>query len=74
MRRDESRHARTLGELCLEQVGALDVEPVEGLVEEQQVGVVQERAAECEPLEHPDLGIRFGEFQNGRYPLQYGLN
>ena len=30
--------------------------------------------ASGEPLEHPDLGIRFGEFQNGRYPLQYGLN
>ena len=30
--------------------------------------------ASGEPLEHPDLGIRFGEFQNGRYPLQYGLH
>ena len=27
-----------------------------------------------EPLEHPELTARFGEFADGRYPLQYGLN
>ena len=27
-----------------------------------------------EPLEHPELTARFGDFSDGRYPLQYGLN
>lgn len=27
-----------------------------------------------EPLEHPELTDRFGEFEDGRYPLQFGLN
>src|SRR5580765_5520021 len=37
----------------MQQIGALDVEPVERLVEQQEVGVVEKRAAEREPLEHP---------------------
>ena len=44
--------ARSASSAC-EQLGALDVEPVERLVEEQQVGVVEKRPAEREPLEHP---------------------
>lgn len=27
-----------------------------------------------EPVGHPDLADMFGDFQNGRYPLQYQLN
>lgn len=27
-----------------------------------------------EPLEHPELNSLFGEFVNGRYPMQHGLN
>ncbi|WP_347267366.1 heat shock protein HspQ [Paracoccus sp. (in: a-proteobacteria)] len=27
-----------------------------------------------EPLEHPEVTEMFGEFDNGRYPLQFGLN
>ncbi len=27
-----------------------------------------------EPLEHPEVTEMFGEFQDGRYPLQFGLN
>ena len=27
-----------------------------------------------EPLEHPEVDEMFGEFQDGRYPLQFGLN
>ncbi len=27
-----------------------------------------------EPVEHPDLGQLFGEFNNGHYPLQIHLN
>lgn len=27
-----------------------------------------------EPVEHPDLGDLFGDFENGRYPLQFQLN
>ena len=27
-----------------------------------------------EPVDHPDLPDLFGEFQNGRYPLEYQLN
>ena len=27
-----------------------------------------------EPLDHPELMEMFGEFQDGRYPLQFGLN
>jgi len=27
-----------------------------------------------EPLEHPEVMEMFGEFQDGRYPLQFGLN
>ncbi|KGJ05981.1 heat shock protein HspQ [Paracoccus halophilus] len=27
-----------------------------------------------EPLDHPEVTEMFGEFQNGRYPLQFGLN
>ena len=27
-----------------------------------------------EPVGHPDMGDRFGEFSNGRYPLQFQLN
>lgn len=30
--------------------------------------------ASGEPLEHPELPSYFGEFENGRYPLQHGLN
>lgn len=30
--------------------------------------------ASGEPLEHPELTALFGEFENGRYPLQHGLN
>lgn len=30
--------------------------------------------ASGEPLEHPELTAIFGEFENGRYPLQHGLN
>lgn len=27
-----------------------------------------------EPVEHPDLSDLFGDFENGRYPLQFQLN
>jgi heat shock protein HspQ len=27
-----------------------------------------------EPLEHPEVDEMFGEFEDGRYPLQVGLN
>ncbi len=27
-----------------------------------------------EPLDHPEVVEMFGEFQDGRYPLQFGLN
>lgn len=27
-----------------------------------------------EPLEHPEVDEMFGEFEDGRYPLQFGLN
>ena len=27
-----------------------------------------------EPVEHPDLAELFGEFEDGRYPLQFQLN
>ena len=27
-----------------------------------------------EPVEHPDLGDLFGDFEDGRYPLQFQLN
>jgi heat shock protein HspQ len=27
-----------------------------------------------EPVDHPDLGDLFGEFSEGRYPLEYQLN
>lgn len=27
-----------------------------------------------EPVEHPDLGDLFGDFTDGRYPLQFQLN
>ncbi len=27
-----------------------------------------------EPVDHPDLPDLFGEFQDGRYPLEYALN
>jgi len=27
-----------------------------------------------EPIEHPDLSDLFGEFSDGRYPLEYQLN
>lgn len=27
-----------------------------------------------EPIDHPDLSDLFGEFTNGRYPLEYQLN
>lgn len=27
-----------------------------------------------EPVEHPDLGDLFGDFADGRYPLQFQLN
>lgn len=27
-----------------------------------------------EPVDHPDLPDLFGEFRNGRYPLEYQLN
>ena len=27
-----------------------------------------------EPLDHPEVTEMFGEFQDGRYPLQFGLN
>lgn len=27
-----------------------------------------------EPLEHPEVVEMFGEFEDGRYPLQFGLN
>jgi len=27
-----------------------------------------------EPVDHPDLGDLFGDFEDGRYPLQFQLN
>src|SRR5206468_668123 len=50
---EKGRAAAALGELAVEQRGALVVERVERLVEDQQVGLVQEGAAEAEPLQHP---------------------
>ena len=26
------------------------------------------------PVDHPDLGDLFGDFEDGRYPLQFQLN
>ena len=49
---NERRRTRALGQLSVEQFRPLRVEPVERLVEEQQIGLVQERPAEREPLEH----------------------
>ena len=45
--------AGELGELPVEQLGALGVERGERLVEDEQLRLVQERAAEREPLRHP---------------------
>ena len=42
-----------LAELAVEQLGALGVERGERLVEHEQLGVVQQRPAEREPLHHP---------------------
>ena len=41
-----------LRQLAVEQVGARLVESAVGLVEDQQLGVVEQRAAEREPLRH----------------------
>lgn len=30
--------------------------------------------ASGEPLDHPEVSEMFGEFQDGRYPLPFGLN
>ena len=51
-RRRRSRFGRELGELAVEQRGALLVERAERLVEDEQLRVVQQRPAEREPLEH----------------------
>lgn len=53
MRRDERGTVGALSELLVEQIGALGVEPVKWLVEEEQVWIVQERPAEGEALDHP---------------------
>ena len=37
----------------VEQIGPVRVERVEGLVEQQQLGLVEQRAAKREPLRHP---------------------
>src|SRR5690242_13293697 len=50
---DERGRRPKLGELAVEERRTLVVERAERLVEEQQVGVVQQRAAERKPLEHP---------------------
>ncbi len=51
---DEERALAGEGrKLAVEQLGTLGVEGGEGLVENEQVGVVQERAAEREALHHP---------------------
>ena len=52
--RDEeaSRVRAELGELAVEQRGPVVVERAVRLVEDEQLGLVQERAAEREPLEH----------------------
>ena len=52
-RRRTSRAAAQLGELAVEQRRALLVERAERLVEDEQLGLVQQRPAEREPLEHP---------------------
>ncbi len=49
----ERARASQLAQLPVEQRGALAVEAGEGLVEEEQLRVVQERPAEREPLLHP---------------------
>src|SRR6058998_1301421 len=50
---EEGAPLSQLGELPLEQRRAVGVERLERLVEEQQLRLVQQRAAEREPLEHP---------------------
>src|SRR4051812_39110463 len=51
---DEDRSALAhAGELTVEQLRALFVQAAERLVEDQQLGLVQQRAAECEPLQLP---------------------
>jgi Tol biopolymer transport system component len=50
--RDERRRFGALRKLGVEKLGTLGVEPVERLVEQQQVGVVEEGPGEREPLEH----------------------
>src|SRR5712691_4510960 len=56
-RNDESRVRTALVELAIEQSGALVVESRIRLVEDEQVGPVQKRPAEREPLQHP-AGVR----------------
>jgi len=34
--------------------------------------LIEDRSGE--PVEHPDLGDLFGDFADGRYPLQFQLN
>ncbi len=51
MGRDDDRPSS--GQLVLQQVGTLLVESRERLVEEQERGIVEERPAKREPLQHP---------------------
>ena len=51
-REQDGGDAGELGELPVEQIGSLRVERCERLVEHEQLGLVQERAAESEPLRH----------------------
>src|SRR2546421_10040646 len=54
MARDDERAARAqLSELAVEHSRAGVVEAAERLVQEQEAGFVQERAAERDPLQHP---------------------
>src|SRR5688572_21680361 len=54
VRRDEERRrADTLGELAIEQLSPVAVEPGVRLVEQEELRLVQERPAEGEPLQHP---------------------
>ena len=46
------RGAAQLAQLAVDELGALGVEAGERLVEQEQLGLVQERAAEREPLHH----------------------
>ena len=50
---DDGRRPASSRELAVEQLRALGVERGERLVEHEQLGIVQQRAAEREPLHHP---------------------